>query len=162
MNTRYFDQLPAIAKLAVCLFASLLAGIIGSVFTFSEITSWYATLAKPFFTPPNWVFGPAWTTLYILIGISFFLLLRQTNAKRATATKLFLLQLVLNALWSIVFFGGHSIAGGVLVIIALWFAVLANIAVFWKISKPAALLLVPYIAWISFASALNTGVMLLN
>ncbi|MEM5814805.1 MAG: TspO/MBR family protein [Candidatus Aenigmatarchaeota archaeon] len=136
-----------------------LAGIIGSFFSFDAIETWYAGLQKPFFTPPSWVFGPVWLTLYTLMGISAYLVWeKQGNG----ALGIFVVQLFLNAIWSIVFFGFHSPAAGVAVIIALWLAIAATMRGFWQISRTAAWLLVPYIFWVSFAALLNIAIMLLN
>jgi benzodiazapine receptor len=140
------------------------AGLIGSVFTTPAITTWYVTLQKPTFTPPNWVFGPVWASLYALMGVAVFLIwrrgLQQDGVKAAFI--IFWVQLVLNLMWSIVFFGLHSILGGVVVIIALWALVLITILRFFKISRVAGGLLVPYIVWLSIASALNVSIYMLN
>jgi tryptophan-rich sensory protein len=138
-------------------------GIIGSLFTFSEITTWYATLNKPFFSPPNFVFGPVWTTLYALIGISIVLVLEKASKKKKKMIiALFVLQLVLNFLWSVVFFGGHEVLLAFLVILALWGSIAGLIIMFKRISVPAAFLLVPYLLWVSFATLLNLAIVLLN
>ncbi len=154
------------------MFVSLSAGVIGGFFTSPSIPAWYASLAKPYFNPPNWVFGPVWTILYILMGVAFFLVWRKSGRREGkdgrkskyfnTAAALFGIQLALNALWSIVFFGMHSIGGALAVIGLLWLAILANIVWFWRSSRAAALLLVPYIAWVSFASFLNYVIWTLN
>lgn len=133
------------------------AGIIGSLFTTSAIPTWYAALNKPFFSPPNWIFAPVWTTLYILMGISLYLVWK----KRSVPT-IFWVQLIFNATWSIVFFGMRSPILGLINIAALWIAVFLTIKVFLKINRSAAYLLHPYLAWISFASILNLFIVLLN
>jgi tryptophan-rich sensory protein len=114
--------------------------------------------------PPNAWFGPIWSTLYILIGIALFLVWRQGLDRRDVrfAIGIFAVQLVLNLLWSLVFFGLHSIMGGFVVILILWIAILANMIAFYVISKPAGLLMVPYIIWVSIASYLNYSVLMLN
>jgi len=145
-----------IASIIIC----ELAGVVGSVFTFSEITTWYTSLQKPFFNPPNWVFGPVWLTLYALIGLSLYII--WIRGADRTALKWFSVQLALNALWSIVFFGAHSLLWGLVTIVLLWLAILATIMKFAKISKIAAWLLVPYIIWVTIASMLNFSVWLLN
>lgn len=141
-----------------------MAGIIGSAFTVPSIPTWYAGLEKPTFSPPNWVFAPVWTTLYALMGIAAFLIWRQrrvvTGAPDALA--LFGLQLVLNAVWSPVFFGAQSPLGGLVIIIALWLALLATIVAFWRIIPAAGALLVPYLLWVSFATVLNYAIWQLN
>jgi benzodiazapine receptor len=124
-----------------------LAGIIGSVFTTPSIPGWYEGLAKPPFNPPNWIFGPVWTILYAMMGVAAYLVyekgMRNKEVKRAMAV--FAGQLLLNTLWSIVFFGAHMILAGAGVIVLLWVGILASILLFRPISKPAACLLVPYI-----------------
>ncbi len=140
-----------------------LAGIIGSVFTVSAIPTWYRTLQKPSFNPPSWVFGPVWTTLYFLMGIALFLICkRESTPETKRAIKTFSLQLSLNALWSIVFFGLKDIRLAFITIIALWIAILVTLIQFSKISKTAGALLVPYILWVTFASVLNYSLMVLN
>jgi len=149
-----------IAAIAIC----QLAGIVGSLFTISQIPSWYAGLLKPSFNPPNWLFGPVWLTLYTLMGISLYLVwLKGFRTKQAKAALyLFITQLVLNSLWSIIFFGWHMTGYALVEIVLLWLAILAVIIRFYKISKPAAYLLVPYILWVSFAMFLNLNIFLLN
>jgi translocator protein len=142
----------------------LLAGVIGSVFTTPNIATWYTSLNKPWFTPPSWVFGPVWTTLYILMGISLFLVLREGWERKDVqiGTAVFAVQLVLNMLWSYLFFGLQSPVYGLAGIAALWISILVTIIWFFRISRPAAILLIPYIIWVSIASALNYGVYVLN
>jgi benzodiazapine receptor len=141
-----------------------LAGLLGSVFTATSIPTWYASLAKPSFNPPNWIFGPVWTILYILMGVAAYLVyqkgFKRPEVKRALTV--FFIQLLLNALWSIVFFGVHMILGALVNIVVLWVMILATILTFRRISKAAAYLLVPYILWVSFATALNFSLYLLN
>jgi tryptophan-rich sensory protein len=141
-----------------------LAGVIGSVFTRPSIPGWYAGLAKPSFTPPGWVFAPVWTILYALMGVAAYLVYEKrpggTDVKRALTV--FGAQLVLNALWSIVFFGAHQILGAIIVIILLWVLILVTIRLFSRISKAAAYLLVPYILWVSWATVLNISFYVLN
>ena len=141
-----------------------LAGAVGSIFTTPAIPVWYAGLAKPSFNPPNWVFAPVWTILYALMGIAAYLVYekgpRTTPVRRALAV--FGVQLALNTLWSIVFFGARSITGGIVVILLLWASILASIRLFARVSRPAAVLLVPYILWVSFATVLNITLYRLN
>lgn len=128
------------------------------------IPTWYAGLAKPFFTPPNWLFGPAWTLLYVLMASAFWRILtldRPAIDKRA-AIAAFVAQIFLNGLWSFAFFGWRSPGAGLVVIAALWLAIAATIAAFARLDRLAAWLLAPYIAWTSYAAALNAGVFLLN
>ena len=153
-----------ILKLVISIVACQCAGLIGSIFTTPAIPTWYETLAKPSFTPPNWLFAPAWVTLYVLMGVAVFLVWRKglgiKNVKAALIT--FLVQLVLNALWSALFFGAKSLVGGAVVIVLLWIAILFTILRFFKISTAAGGLLIPYILWVTFASALNISILALN
>lgn len=153
-----------IFKLIVSIIACQLAGVIGSAFTTPAIPTWYAALVKPPFTPPSWLFAPAWITLYVLMGISASLVWRVgLDQKRVrTALILFLVQLVLNALWSVAFFGLQSPLGGIIVIVLLWAAILLTILKFFRISTAAGALLVPYIAWVTFAATLNAYIYVLN
>jgi tryptophan-rich sensory protein len=143
----------------------LLAGAAGGALTASAVRDWYPTLAKPSWTPPSWVFGPAWTTLYILMGVAAFLVWRRTDADRAArrlALGLFGVQLVLNIAWSGVFFGLRQPGWAVAEIAMLWVAIVATIWAFARVSRPAALLLLPYITWTTFAAALNTAIWRMN
>lgn len=141
-----------------------LAGIVGSLFTTPSIPGWYAGLVKPSFNPPAWVFAPVWTTLYAMMGLAAWLIyekgLRRPEVKKALTV--FAAQLLLNTLWSIVFFGAHQLLGAVIVIVLLWAMILWTILLFRKISKAAAWLLVPYILWVSFASVLTVTICVLN
>jgi benzodiazapine receptor len=153
-----------ILELAGALFVCQLAGLVGSVFTTPAIPTWYASLNKPLFTPPSWVFAPVWVTLFTLMGLSLFIILRKGFEKPAIkrAVSLFGAQLVLNMLWSVAFFGLRSPLYGLFVIVLLWIALLATISVFYRISRTAAILLVPYFLWGSFASVLNLSILILN
>ena len=143
---------------------SQLAGIIGSVFTTSEIANWYVFLNKPFFNPPNWLFGPVWIILYTLMGISLYLVwvkgYKEENIKRTV--NIFLVHLAVNSLWSIVFFGLHDLGLALVIIFTLWLMILYLIKLFWNIEKIAAYLLIPYLLWVSFASILNYSIWMLN
>lgn len=151
-------------RLVIAIVVSELAGIVGSVFTMPAIDSWYATLAKPAINPPSWIFGPVWTTLFVLMGVAAFLVWKKGLERRDVriALGLFAGQLVLNTLWSIIFFGLRNPGAALIEIVFLWFAILATLIAFAKISKPAAWLLVPYIAWVSFAGYLNFMIWSLN
>jgi tryptophan-rich sensory protein len=153
-----------ISKLIIAIMISEFAGIIGSVFTAPSITGWYAGIIKPDLNPPAWVFGPVWTTLFALMGIAAFLVWKKGLDRRDVkiALGIFIGQLVLNTLWSIIFFGFKSPGVAFVEIIFLWLAILATIIAFAKISKPAAWLLVPYILWVSFAAYLNYSIYALN
>jgi translocator protein len=141
-----------------------LAGIVGSIFTTPSIPGWYAGLVKPPFNPPGWVFAPVWTILYAMMGLAAYLVYekgpRRPEVRKALAV--FAGQLVLNALWSIVFFGARQILGAAIVIILLWMMILVTIRLFSRISKTAAYLLIPYLLWVSFASVLNISLYILN
>lgn len=157
-------KLEGVHKLVISIVVSLCAGGIGSLFTFSKIPTWYAALQKPAFTPPDWLFAPAWTVLYVLMGIAAFYVWRVGSDKREVRVALvtFLIQLIFNALWSVVFFGMENLFFGAVMIVALWIIILFTIIRFYKISQTAAWLLIPYILWVTFASALNIAVWLLN
>jgi len=141
----------------------LAVGAIGSLATAAAVNSWYATLTKPWFTPPGWIFGPVWTVLYILMGLSLArLLLAARGRHRAEALITFSGQLIFNLLWSPLFFGAHVIAAALVVIVLMWIGIAATIGYAWRVDRPAALLLVPYILWVSFASILNAALWWLN
>lgn len=126
--------------------------------------SWYAGLAKPPFNPPSWVFGPVWTVLYVLMAVAAWLIWKDRGSVVAAAAPLaaWLTQLVLNALWSWLFFGLHRMDLALVDIVALWFAIVVTIALFWRVLHAAAWLLVPYLAWVSFAMVLNGALWRLN
>lgn len=150
-------------KLIISLAAPLLAGAIGSLATLPNIPTWYAALEKPLFSPPNWIFGPVWTLLYVLMGVSLYLV--WTSRVKQNKKKAFIVfgtQLFLNMLWSIAFFGLHSPIGGLVVILGLLVTIIITICSFWRFSKPASYFLVPYLLWVCFATALNGAVALLN
>jgi tryptophan-rich sensory protein len=151
-------------KLIFCVFICLFAGFVGSFFTTPAIPTWYAMLQKPSFAPPNWVFFPVWTSLYIMMGISLFLVWQKGWEDKAVKTAIYLFagQLVLNTLWSFAFFGLRSPLLGLMEIIILWIAILATIQTFIKLSRTAAYLLIPYILWVSFAAFLNFSIWRLN
>jgi tryptophan-rich sensory protein len=150
--------------LIICIVIPLLAGMIGSLFTTPVITTWYAGLQKPFFTPPNWAFGPVWTTLYILMGVSLYLVVQNglENREVRQGVAVFTAQLVVNAFWSYAFFGMQSPENGLIVILVLLALIITTIVLFWRISRPAAVLLVPYVCWVCIATALNTMILVLN
>ena len=153
-----------IYKLVISIVVCELAGVIGSIFTTAAIPTWYAALEKPAFTPPNSVFAPVWITLYLLMGIAAFFIWRKGLSEKGIklALVIFLVQLILNALWSIVFFGLKSPIAGVVVILLLWIAILITIIRFFKLSHVAGWLLIPYIVWVSIAANLNIWIWILN
>ena len=148
----------------ISLLITLTIGVVASIFTRPEIKTWYITLNKPSFTPPNWLFPVAWTTLYILIAVSAYLIwkLRDGSSTYKTAAIIYVIQLALNFSWSIVFFGMHQILGGLFIIVTLLVTIILNISWFNRFSKTAAWLLVPYLLWVSYATLLNISICVLN
>ena len=153
-----------IAKLVCSVSVCLLTGLLGSFVTTGSVTNWYADLSRPSFTPPDWAFGVVWPILYVMMGISAFLIwssgIERKQVKVALA--LFAFQLLLNGLWTPIFFGLHMLALALAEIILLWAAILMTILAFWKISKTATYLMIPYILWVSFAIVLNAAFWHLN
>lgn len=149
-----------IASIAVC----ELVGILSTPFTIAAIPVWYAHLIKPPFSPPNWIFGPVWTSLYFLMGVSFFLIwqLGWKKKKVKTAGYFFGAQLALNFLWSVSFFGLRSPLLGMVNIVALWVLIVLTMKKLYPLSQVAFYLLVPYILWVSFAMLLNGAIVFLN
>ncbi|MBI2611239.1 tryptophan-rich sensory protein [Candidatus Gottesmanbacteria bacterium] len=152
------------ARLIFTILLCELVGLIATPVTINAIPVWYATLAKPFFSPPNWIFGPVWTVLYFMMGYAAYLIWERGINKNLVKTALlfFVIQLFLNSLWSFLFFGLHSPILGFIDIIVLWIFILLTILKFSKISKVAAYLLIPYFFWVSFASLLNVSIIILN
>lgn len=152
-----------LSKLIASLVASFAAAGVGTLATTPNIPTWYAALDKPFFSPPNWVFGPVWTVLYLMIGISLYLVwTAETTRSKERAYLLFTIQLMLNAAWSLTFFGAHLKWGGLLVILTLLVSIVATQRDFARISPRAAWLLYPYLAWVTFATCLNLALAILN
>ncbi|MBU1202829.1 tryptophan-rich sensory protein [Patescibacteria group bacterium] len=153
-----------INKLFIAIVLCLSVGFLGSIFTTPAIDTWYNTLQKPDFNPPSWIFGPVWTTLYILMGIALFFVWQKGLKKRNVrfAFWLFIMHLVFNLFWSILFFGLKNIGLAMIDILVLWLMIIALIYSFCEIDKKAAWLLVPYFFWVSFAGALNYAIWLLN
>ncbi len=147
-------------KLIISIALPFLASAVGSLFTAGSVSSWYMTLNKPPFNPPSWVFGPVWTLLYLLMGVSLYLVWIRKFDKNAFT--FFGIQLFLNALWSVLFFGIKSPLLALVEIIFLWAAILITIFYFYKINKISAYLLIPYILWVSFAAILNFAIFMLN
>ena len=164
-----------------------LAGVIGAIFTTPQINFWYKNLNKPNFNPPAWIFGPVWTTLFVLMGISLYLVWTKNWAiknelkfkqkkpinnlskkflsgswQKANIISIFIFQFVLNILWSIIFFGAHSAGVAFFELLMLWFAIIFTIINFYRVSKAAAWLLLPYLLWVSFAGVLNYFLWVLN
>ncbi len=157
-------KLPNPLKLLISIIGCELVGIIGSVATVNSIPTWYANLNKPFFSPPNWVFGPTWTLLYALMGVSIYLIWVKgfKNKRNKIALKYFLAQLAFNFIWTPIFFGLKMPLLALGVIIIMWSLIIMTIKKMYPISKTAAYLLIPYIAWVSFATLLNAGIVWLN
>jgi benzodiazapine receptor len=151
-------------KFFISVVIPLLVGGLGGFFTSSGVNGWYALANKPSFNPPNWIFAPVWTLLYLLMGIALYLVWKSEANKglKRQAIGLFAIQLVLNFFWSIIFFYAHQPGWAFVEIIALWAMILLTILWFGKISPAAAWLLVPYISWVSFASLLNFAIWILN
>ncbi len=150
-------------KLIISILLPLSVGAIAGMFTSQAVPTWYASLNRPFFSPPNWVFGPVWTTLYILLGISFFLIWKEEASKeRDLAIKVFLVQMLLNFAWSFLFFYFNLIGAALIEIILLWMSIALMIYLFYKIKPVAAYMNIPYLLWVSFATILNAGYYFLN
>lgn len=149
-------------KLVIAILIPQVSGVLGALVTVSSVGSWYQTINKPSFNPPSWIFGPVWTSLYIMIGISLYLIWKSNHLFKKKAMWLFGIQMVLNALWSPAFFGLESPLLGLIVIIPLWVSILACIKVFKPISNLAAYLFIPYFLWVSFATLLNASIWYLN
>lgn len=149
-----------ICSVAVC----ILIGFVGSFVTRDSVSTWYAELSRPSFTPPDWTFGVVWPILYVMMGISAFLIWNEGFDKTEVkvALGIFGLQLILNGLWTPIFFGLQLIGLALIEILMMWAAILLTNIYFWKVSKPAALLLLPYILWVSFAIVLNASLFVLN
>lgn len=152
-----------IIKLIISILLPLSVGAIAGMFTSQAVPIWYASLNKPSFSPPNWVFGPVWTSLYVLLGISFFLIWKEKGSEvRDLAIKVFLIQMLLNFAWSFIFFYFNLIGVALLEIILLWISIASMIYLFYKIKPLAAYLNIPYLLWVSFATILNAGYYFLN
>ncbi len=150
-------------KLVFALAITLGVGAISGFATAANINSWYADLVKPSFNPPNAIFGPVWTILYILMGISLYLIWKKpVSEQKTTALRFFFVQLFLNFCWSFIFFYFHQTGWALTDIILLWIMIILTIFSFSKMDKTAAWLLVPYICWVSFATILNAAIFRLN
>lgn len=150
-------------KLSLCILSTLLIGGISGFATATSINGWYVTINKPSFNPPNYLFGPVWTSLYILMGISLYMILQSdSNELRKKAVTIFSIQLFLNFCWSFIFFNFQNLGFAFVEIILMWISILTMIIVFYKINKTAAFLQIPYLLWVSFASILNGSIWYLN
>ena len=149
--------LALVAWVALCVAVGFVIGV------FFKPGAWYAALDKPAFNPPAWLFAPVWTVLYVAMGVAAWRIwCLPVSTERKLALRQFGVQLILNAAWSPVFFGAHSLAGGLVVIVLMLFAIAATIQRFHPLDKPAAWLLAPYLAWVSFATLLNVALLALN
>lgn len=157
---KFIEVLKLLAAIAI----SELAGLVGGYFSASSVNTWYRTLNKPAFNPPSWAFGPVWIILYVFMGVAAYSVWRKGLGNRDVQISLavFLVQLVLNALWSFAFFGLRSPFAGFVVIILLIIAILITIYLFSRVSSIGALLMVPYLFWVVFATVLNGSIWLLN
>lgn len=155
--------MPSFMKLIVAVILTVGIGSLGGIFTATEVNTWYAGIQKPSFNPPSWVFAPVWTLLYLLMGVSVYLVWKQplSTARRA-ATGVFIVQFVFNFLWSFIFFKLHLIGWALAEIIVMWVLILITIGQFARLSRTAAWLLVPYLAWVSFATVLTAAIYRLN
>ena len=151
-------------KLIICIIIPQTIGGLSGIVTTKGTVQWYPDLIKPILTPPNWIFAPVWIILYFLMGIASFLIWNQglKSQKVKNALILFIIQLLLNGLWSILFFGLRSPILGLIDIILLWIIILITIIYFFKLSRIAGGLLIPYILWVSFAIYLNVSIWYLN
>jgi len=153
-----------IVKSIICVAIVMILGFASGFSTANAITDWYSTLNKPFFSPPNWVFGPAWTILYILIGLSIARIWHSgtDHSTQKSIIMVFIVQMILNLLWSPVFFSMKQPEIAIVIIIALWFMIITYIRKSKEIDKVASFLFLPYLAWVSFATMLNAGIIYLN
>jgi translocator protein len=152
-----------ILTLIACITVPLALGAWAGIVTSRNIAAWFETLIHPSFRPPNWLFGPVWTSLYILMGVSFFLILQtKTTQSKKVAIRFTLLQMLLNTMWSFLFFYFHQLGTSLVEIILLWLCILSMIRAYYSIHKIAAYLQIPYLAWVSFASILNAAYYFLN
>jgi translocator protein len=151
-------------RLIGCIGICEASGVIGSIFTAQSVRSWYVELTKPSFSPPNWIFGPVWITLYAMMGVALYLVWQRSESAEVSLIVFvaFFVQLALNALWSFIFFGMCWPLGGFIEILLLWAAIVLTAILFWRVSATAGLLLVPYILWVSFASVLTYSIWKLN
>ncbi len=158
------NNLPLAVKIAIGIITCLAVGFLSGLATASSVNDWFVTLNKPFFNPPPWLFAPVWTLLYSMMGIAVALVWHEGLEKPAikTAVHIFIVQLILNALWSIFFFGMKAPFVALVTIVILWLLIYLCIQRFKPINAKASYLLVPYLAWVSFATLLNGAIWWLN
>jgi tryptophan-rich sensory protein len=153
------------SRIAIVVTICLAVGYLSGMVTRASITTWYPTLVKPSFNPPNWIFAPVWTSLYVMMGVAAGLIWNQITTQKAAVTKalqFFTIQLVLNALWSYLFFGLHNLMLATIEVVLLWLMIFETYSQFAKINKTASYLILPYLAWVSFASVLTASIWWLN
>jgi translocator protein len=149
--------------LLACIALPLVVGGLSGYLTVGGLAEWYVNLKKPSFNPPGWIFGPVWTMLYALMGVSLYMLVKsESHEFKNAAYALFAVQLTLNFWWSFIFFNSRELGWALVEILVLWVAIISMILVFYRISKPAALLQIPYLLWVSFATILNATLWWLN
>jgi tryptophan-rich sensory protein len=154
-----------ISRIAIVVIICLAVGYLSGMVTRTSITTWYPTLVKPSFNPPNWIFAPVWTSLYVMMGVAAGFIWNQITTQKAAVTKalqFFTIQLVLNALWSYLFFGLHNLMLATIEVVLLWLMIFETYSQFAKINKTASYLMLPYLAWVSFASVLTASIWWLN
>ena len=154
-----------ISRIAIVVIICLAVGYLSGMVTRASITTWYPTLVKPSFNPPNWIFAPVWTSLYVMMGVAAGLIWNQITTQKAAVTKalqFYTIQLVLNALWSFLFFGLHNLMLATIEVVLLWLMIFETYSQFAKINKTASYLMLPYLAWVSFASVLTASIWWLN
>ena len=154
-----------ISRIAIVVIICLAVGYLSGMVTRASITTWYPTLVKPSFNPPNWIFAPVWTSLYVMMGVAAGLIWNQITTQKAAVTKalqFFTIQLILNALWSYLFFGLHNLMLATIEVVLLWLMIFETYSQFAKINKTASYLMLPYLAWVSFASVLTASIWWLN
>jgi len=152
-----------IIALIICISLPLLTGAVAGCVTSSNISAWYVYLNKPQFNPPNWVFGPVWTALYIFMGVALYLIWKSPASRlRSKALLIFIVQLILNFAWSLLFFYFHQTGWALFEIEVLFVSIFLMSAIFFKISRPAAYLQIPYLCWVAFAAVLNASLWYLN
>ena len=151
-------------KIIISVVTCELVGLLGTPFTIANIPTWYASLNKPFFAPPNWIFGPVWTLLYFLMGLAFYFIWKQGwQKKKVKAAGLFFgAQLVANFIWSPVFFGLRAPLPGLVVIMVMWSLIVITMKKCYSVSRLSFYLLIPYLLWVSFATLLNAAIVVLN
>jgi len=153
----------AILKLIGCILLTMSIGGLSGYATIDGVNGWYTTLQKPSFNPPNYLFGPVWSLLYLLMGVSLFLILRADKSPaRSKSMAAFIIQLLLNFFWSIIFFRFHAVGIALVEIVLMWSSILWMIVAMYRVHKSAALLQIPYICWVSFATVLNASIYVLN